>query len=50
MNDNTIERMKQLIEEKKNKNVKKENKRPSKCIGYSRGAKRSKKSGGLFDK
>ncbi|WP_185903772.1 hypothetical protein [Hathewaya massiliensis] len=50
MDKKAIERMKQLIEEKKNKGTNNEKLRPDKSIGHVMGAKISKKSGGLFDK
>lgn len=50
MDKKSIEKMKKLIEENKNKGNKHEKLRPDKSIGHVMGAKRSKKPGGLFDK
>ncbi|MFX0549039.1 hypothetical protein ACOAKC_06845 [Hathewaya histolytica] len=51
MDNNTINKMKELIEAKKNKgNSNSKKNRPDKSIGHVMGAKRTKKTGGLFDK
>jgi len=52
MDNNTIEKMKKLIEEKKNKGLEKINEqRAKKTMGQGQGARGGrKKSGGVFDK
>lgn len=51
MDERTREKMKQLIEAKKNKgNMKGNSLRPDRKIGDVRGGFSTKKSGGLFDK
>lgn len=51
MSDKNIEMMKKLIEEKKQKGSQTVNGlRPDKNIGGTRKAKRTNKSGGVFDK
>ena len=50
MSDKSIELMKKLIEEKKNKGLNNGNKRPDKSIGNKQKGFNNKKTGGVFDK
>ncbi len=52
MTEESIKRMKELIEQKKNKGTKKDNyeKLNTKMQGAEKKAKRTRKTGGVFDK